>query len=300
MKDFLLLNLFILFMFQPAFAQKTMELWPNGVPGPKVCTQPEKHLANGRISNISDPTITVYLPEKKNNSGTAVVICPGGGYIREAMNHEGHDFARFLQQRGVAGIVLKYRLPYGHPDIPLQDAQHAIRTVRANAQKWGIDPNKVGIAGFSAGGHLASTAETHFDNGNPNAKDQVERESCRPDFAILGYPVVSMNKAWTHMGSRINLLGKNPSPELVKKYSNELHVTSHTPPNFIVLADDDHSVPPKNSVEFYMALRKHHIPAEMHIFAEGGHGFGMHISGKPHDKWRFLLIDWLKVRQLIP
>ena len=235
MKYMQLLTMAFVMTVQPVMAQKTMELWPNGVPGPVVCKSPEKDMANGRVSNISDPTLTVYLPGKEHNTGTAVVICPGGGYIREAMNHEGHDFARYLKQHGIAGIVLKYRLPYGHPDIPLQDAQHAIRTVRANAQKWGIDPNKIGIAGFSAGGHLAATAETHFDAGKPNAHDPVERESCRPDFAILGYPVVTMKKGWTHMGSRINLLGKNPSKELVEKYSDELQVTPQTPPTFIFL-----------------------------------------------------------------
>jgi len=300
MKNLLLVILLSMFSLQPSFSQETLKLWPDGVPGPNVSPKPEEVFDSVRVRYVSEPTLTVYLPEKEKNSGTAVVICPGGGYWIEAMDHEGYDFAKYLQERGIAGIVLKYRLPYGHPTIPLQDAQHAIRTVRANAKKWGIDPNKVGIAGFSAGGHLASTAETHFDAGKPDASNPIARESCRPDFAILGYPVITMNKDWTHMGSRENLLGKNPSKELVKKYSNELQVTPQTPPTFIFLADDDDVVPPKNSIEFYMALRKNHIPAELHIFSEGGHGFGMHVSGKPHDQWRNLVIDWMCVRKLIP
>lgn len=300
MKNFLLLSLLLMCMHQPIFSQETIPLWPDGTPGPNVSPKPEETFDGVRVRFVSKPTLTIYLPEKEKNTGTAVVICPGGGYWIEAMDHEGYDFAKYLREHGVAGIVLKYRLPYGHNEIPLQDAQRAIRIVRANAIKWGICPDKIGIAGFSAGGHLASTAETHFDNGNPNAPDSIEKESCRPDFAILGYPVVTMNKEWTHMGSRENLLGKNPSMELVLKYSNELHVTPQTPPTFLFLADDDDTVPPKNSIEFYMALKKNHIPAEMHIFAEGGHGFGMHISGKPHDQWRNLLIDWMRTRRLIP
>jgi acetyl esterase/lipase len=239
------------------------------------------------------------LPEKEKNTGAAIVICPGGGYGIEAMDHEGYQYAEYLQSKGVAGIVLKYRLPYGHHEIPLIDAQYALRTVRYNAAAWGIHPGKIGISGFSAGGHLASTAATHFDKGKSEADNPVEKVSCRPDFAVLVYPVITFNELWGHMGSRENLMGKNHDLKLIRYYSNELQVTSETPPTFLILADDDKGVPPRNSIEFYTALKEKGVSAELHIFREGGHGFGMNKTGKPHDQWPQMLIDWMKAEKLL-
>ena len=241
----------------------------------------------------------VYLPEKDKNTGAAVVICPGGGYWIEAMDHEGFDMAKWLQSKGIAGIVLKYRLPYGHHEIPSGDARQTMRIVRANANEWGIDPNKIGIAGSSAGGHLASTAGTVFDLGNKQSADLVEKMSCRPDFMLLLYPVISFNEAIGHMGSRKNLIGEGNDWKLAKQYSNELNVTKDTPPTFLILADDDKTVIPQNSVDFYLALKKFDIPAEMHIFQEGGHGFGMTKKNLPVDQWPDLFYSWLKAQKII-
>ena len=276
-----------------------MKLWPKGAPGNNECPKAEETFNGKMVRYVSEPTLTIYLPDKEKNTGAAVVICPGGGYSIEAMDHEGYAFAAYLQSKGIAGIVLKYRLPYNHYEIPLMDAQYALRTVRFNAGKWGIDPDKIGIAGFSAGGHLASTAETHFDHGKPDTTDPVEKVSCRPDFAILGYPVITFNEQWGHMGTRDNLIGKNHDLRLIHYFSNELQVTAETPPTFIFLADNDQTVPPRNSTEFYAALKEKGVPAELHIFSEGGHGFGMTRSGKPHDQWPQMVIDWLTVRQII-
>jgi len=253
------------------------------------------------IRNVQIPDITVYLPTKKLATGQAVVICPGGGYWILAYDLEGTDIARYLNSVGVAAIVLKYRLPtYGNTiephTVPLMDARRAMRLVRLNAPKWNIDPAKIGIMGFSAGGHLASTLGTHFDYGNPAAADSAERMSCRPDFMILMYPVITFTEPLMHTGSREALLGKEPDPELVKYYSNELQVKEDTPPAFLVHADDDTGVPVENSLLMYKALRAKKVPAEMHILSEGGHGFGLatynaHVAGWPEylRKW----MQWL-------
>ncbi|HOI49350.1 MAG TPA: alpha/beta hydrolase [Prolixibacteraceae bacterium] len=277
----------------------TLKVWPNGAPDSNGCTQPEEKYDGVRVRYVSEAEMYVFLPSKDKNSGAAVVICPGGGYAIEAMDHEGYDMARWLSERGVAGIVLKYRLPYGHHQIPSGDARRAIRTVRANAEKWGIDPDKIGLAGSSAGGHLAATAGTRFDKGNPMAADPIERMSCRPDFLLLLYPVITFNEEFGHMGSRKNLIGDGNNWELVKQYSNELHVTPETPPTFLILPDDDKTVPPRNSVEFYLALKKNGVPAEMHIFQQGGHGFGMNRKNLPVDQWPELFLHWLKAINLI-
>jgi acetyl esterase/lipase len=241
----------------------------------------------------------VFLPSKEKNSGAAVVICPGGGYAIEAMDHEGYEVARWLAERGVAGIVLKYRLPNGHHQIPSGDARRTLRTVRLNAAQWGIDPGKIGIAGSSAGGHLASTVGTRFDTGDPNAADAVEKISCRPDFMLLLYPVVSLKEEYGHIGSRTNLIGAGNDWKLVQQYSNELHVTPDTPPTFLVLADDDKGVLPKNSIEFYSELKRNNVPAEIHIFARGGHGFGMRNNNLPVNQWPGLFMDWLKAMEFV-
>ncbi len=284
---------------QPITAQNVMKLWPNGAPGNNECPQPEEMFEGRRVRFVSDPTITIYLPEKEKNTGAAIVICPGGGYWIEAMDHEGYDYAEYLQSKGITGIVLKYRLPYGHHEIPLMDAQQAIRMVRYQAEEWGIDPQKIGISGFSAGGHLASTAATHFNDGDAASSDPVAKISCRPDFAVLLYPVITMNEQWSHIGSRENLLGKTHDLKLIDFYSNELQVTAKTPPTFLALADDDKGVLPKNSIEYYNALKKNDVPAEMHIFREGGHGFGMRKTGKAHDHWPDIMVEWMHFEKII-
>ena len=299
MKRKLFIMLLIMSTLQIAVAQKVIKLWPNGAPGNNECPQQEEIFNGKMVRFVSVPTLTIYLPDKDKNTGAAIVICPGGGYGIEAMDHEGYQYAEYLQSKGIAGIVLKYRLPYGHHEIPLMDAQYALRTVRYNAADWGINPEKIGISGFSAGGHLASTAATHFDHGKPETADPVEKVSCRPDFAVLVYPVITFNELWGHMGSRENLIGKNHDLRLIRYYSNELQVTAETPPSFLLLADDDNGVQPRNSIEFYSALKEKGVSAELHIFREGGHGFGMNKSGKPHDQWPQLLIDWMKAEKIL-
>ncbi len=278
---------------------KVLKVWPNGAPDDNGMTKPEEKYDGVRVRNVSEAEMYVYLPEKEKNTGAAVVICPGGGYWIEAMDHEGYDMAKWLADRGVAGIVLKYRLPYGHDEIPSEDARRAMRIVRNNAKEWGINPAKIGIAGSSAGGHLASTVGTRFDTGNKDSSDPLEWVSCRPDFMLLLYPVITFNEAFGHMGSRKNLIGEGNDWKMVEKYSNELQVTADTPPTFLVLADDDKAVPPRNSVEFYLALKKYNIPSEMHIFQKGGHGFGMTKKNLPVEQWPNLFYDWLKAVEIV-
>ncbi len=273
-----------------------LNVWPNGAPDSNGMTQPEETFEGRRVRNVSEADMYVYLPKKEINTGAAIVICPGGGYMIEAMDHEGYDLAEWLAEQGVSGIVLKYRLPYGHHEIPLEDVQRALRIVRQKAAEWGINPAKVGIAGSSAGGHLASTAGTHFDFGKPDSADPIEKFSCRPDFMLLLYPVITFNEEFGHMGSRNNLIGPGNKWELVQRYSNELQVTAQTPPTFLILADDDTTVPPRNSIEFYLSLKKYKIPAEMHIFRNGGHGFGMNKKNLPVDQWPNLFAQWMKAQ----
>ncbi len=251
------------------------------------------------ISHVQTPDIAVYLPSKKMATGQAVIICPGGGYHILAYDYEGTDIARYLNSIGVAGIVLKYRLPvYGNCEVPhktpLMDAQRAMRLVRSNAAKWNINPSRIGIMGFSAGGHLASTLGTHFDYGNKNSADSVERMSCRPDFMILMYPVITFTDPSLHKGSREALLGKDADPELVKLYSNELQVSSDTPPAILFLADDDKAVPSENSILMYKALQAKGIPAELHIVSEGGHGYGLSTKNEHIGSWTYNLKLWLE------
>ena len=251
------------------------------------------------ISNVQVPDIAVYLPTKKMGTGQAVVICPGGGYWILAYDLEGTDIARYLNSIGVAAIVLKYRLPtYGNctepHKVPLMDAQRAMRLVRHHAAEWSIDPVKIGIMGFSAGGHLASTLGTHFDYGNQAATDPVERQSCRPDFMVLMYPVITFTDQSMHIGSREALLGKDPDPELVKYYSNELQVKDDTPQAFIVHATDDDGVLVENALLMYKALRSKKISAEMHILSEGQHGFGLGTGNDHIASWTSSLRLWLE------
>ena len=272
-------------------SQKVELLWPTGAPGAKGSEDGDK------------PTLTIYLPPKEKATGTAVVICPGGGYGHLAVDHEGHQIARWLNSMGVAGFILKYRhrrsgAGYGHP-APLQDAQRAISTVRSRAQQWNIKPDRIGILGFSAGGHLASTAGTHFHKGNGNAKDPIDRISCRPDFMVLIYPVVSLIEWYAHSGSRRNLLGNKPDEKLVEYLSNERQVTSETPPTFLVHTYEDKGVPAENSIYFYLALRKAKVPAEMHIYQNGRHGFGLGQKHGPVSSWPLRCEDWMRERGLL-
>jgi acetyl esterase/lipase len=263
---------------------KTELLWPDGAPG-----------ANG-VEAKDKPTLIIYLPEKP--SGAGIVICPGGGYGGLAMDHEGHQIGRWLNDNGIAGFICDYRhrgKGYGHP-APLQDAQRAIRTVRARAKEFGVDPAKVGILGFSAGGHLCSTAVTHFDAGDSQSADPILRISSRPDFGILCYPVIAFDQPFTHKGSQRNLLGENASPEQIASLSSERQVTDQTPPCFLWHTWEDKGVPPENSVVFYQALLAHKIPAELHIYEKGRHGLGLAKDTPGTSAWPAACIAWLKNR----
>jgi acetyl esterase/lipase len=268
---------------QLSSAQEIIKLWPddaipNSIAGAKITEKSETD-ANGilRISNVSVPTITAYLPPKGKMIGAAVMICPGGGYGILAASHEGSDIARWFNEMGVAAFVLKYRLPNpeimtNQQEVPLMDAMQGMTLIRQNAVRYGIDPTKIGVMGFSAGGHLAATLATHYNRG---AKAS---ELAKPNFTILLYPVVTFGEK-AHTGSRDKLLGKlNTSPEMVAYYSNELQVTAQTPPTFLVHAEDDKAVPVENSIGFYLACLKNAVPAEMHLYPSGGHGFGMRTA----------------------
>jgi len=231
---------------------------------------------------------------------TAVIVLPGGGYRALSMNSEGRQVANYLNSMGIAAFVLQYRLgPRYHHPVEIEDAQRAIRTVRSHAGEWHIAQNRIGIMGFSAGGHLAATASTRFDSGKPGASDVVDRVSSRPDFAILCYPVISLTEAWTHQGSRLNLLGENPAPELAKTMSMENAVTAQTPPTFIFQTNADTTVPAENSVYYYLALRKAGVSAEMHVFENGPHGVGLAMYDPTLSEWPKLLVNWLRLHGFI-
>lgn len=246
------------------------------------------------------PAITVFLPRTMAPNTPAVIVCPGGGYSALASNHEGRQVASYLNSLGVAAFVLRYRLGprYRHP-IQIGDAQRAIRMVRSHAIDWRIDPARIGIMGFSAGGHLAMTASTWFDAGDTAAADVVDRAGSRPDFAILGYPVISMTAAWSHQGSKRNLLGEKPDDEIAKKLSGELAVKKDTPPTFIFQTNEDTAVPAENSVHYYLALRQAGVPAEMHAFEKGAHGVGLANDNAALAPWSTLLANWLRVRGIV-
>jgi acetyl esterase/lipase len=260
-------------------------LWPNGAPGALGTADEDK------------PSITPYLA--KSPIGTAVIVCPGGGYMHLAMDHEGVQIARWLNSLGISAFVLQYRLGpnYHHPAM-INDAHRAIRTVRSRAAALHIQSDRIGIWGFSAGGHLASTAATRFDAGDPSASDPIDRAGSRPDFAILAYPVISLGE-YAHVGSRDNLLGKNADPKLVEDLSNDLRVTAQTPPTFLFHTTADATVPVENSVRFYLALRKAGVPAEMHIFQNGPHGVGLAPTDATLSAWSGLLANWLRERGLL-
>jgi acetyl esterase/lipase len=276
----------------PAGSPTVVPLWPQGAPGAKG-TDPDKDV----------PTLTICLPKPDTATGAAVVVCPGGGYGMLAVDHEGRQVAEWLNSVGVAAFVLKYRLGprYHHPAM-LNDAGRAIRTVRAGAKRWGLDPQKVAIIGFSAGGHLASTAGTHFDAGKPDAEDPIERVSSRPDRLILVYPVIALATPYGHAGSLRNLLGDHPTQELIENLSNERQVTKDTPPTFLAHTNADAGVPAENSLLFALALRKAGVPVELHLFERGPHGLGMgggtaqfKVPPDPaFQMWPKLCETWLK------
>jgi acetyl esterase/lipase len=262
-------------------------LWESGAPGALGQTDSDK------------PSITAY-PAPRESSGTAVIVAPGGGYGNLAIEHEGRQEAYWFNAMGVTAFVLKYRLgPRYHHPIELGDAQRAIRTVRSRAAEFNIVPGRIGMMGFSAGGHLTSTAGTHFDAGKPDATDPIERVSSRPDFLILGYPVVSFDPAIRHNGSMRNLLGDNPDPKLIEDLSNELRVTPETPPTFLFHTSNDPGVLVENSVRFYLALRKAKVPVEMHLFENGPHGVGMALNDPALSAWPSLLMNWMRARGLL-
>lgn len=292
-----------LFLYMLSFGQEfTIPLWPAGkMPNHKNGGAKEKWDSTDivRISHVEQPTIAVFLPAKKIATGQAVVICPGGGYGILAYNWEGTDVAKWLNSKGIAAAVLKYRLPNITSSTvlhqsPLLDAKQAMRLVRSYASEWNIKRDEVGIMGFSAGGHLASTLGTHFDAGDAAAKDSVTKWSSRPDFMILLYPVITMTEKYMHAGSRNNLIGANADAALARFYSNDLQVTKDTPPAFLVHATDDTGVPVENSLSFYQALKNNGVPAELHVYPKGGHGFGLGLGKGYLDTWPDRCIDWLR------
>jgi len=267
---------------------RTIRLWEQAAPGA---------LGN---EDRDIPTLTVYLPVDPSRTHTAVIVAPGGSYAMLASNHEGRQVANWFNALGVTAFVLKYRLgPRYHHPTELGDVQRAMRLVRASAAEFGYASDRIGIIGFSAGGHLASTLGTHFDGGHPTAPDAVDRISCRPDFLILGYPVISMSAPYTHKWSEHNLLGDNPSPQLREELSNELHVTAQTPPTFLFSTTEDAEVPMANTVAFYMALHQAGVPAEMHVFEKGPHGVGLDLGDPVLGMWPTLLANWLRQRGLL-
>jgi len=272
-----------LFAQPPANAPKPLPLWPGGAPG-----------ALG-AEDADTPTLTPYLAPAGRGTGTAIIVCPGGGYQNLSMDKEGSQIALWLNSLGVAAFVLKYRLgPKYHHPIELGDAQRAIRTVRFKAAEYRVQPDRVGIMGFSAGGHLASTAGTHFDGGDRAAADPIDRAGSRPDFLVLCYPVISFGP-FAHRGSERNLLGDPPDPKLVENLSNELQVTAQTPPTFLFHTTTDATVPVENSVLFYSALRKAGVPAELHIYERGPHGVGLAQTDEALSSWPARLAGWLRV-----
>jgi acetyl esterase/lipase len=278
---------------------EVIKLWPEGVPNARANPGPE-HLDGERISNVSEPTLTVYPAAMDRVSKTAVIICPGGGYQFLSFTREGQQDAQLLSTLGITAFVLKYRLSdYGHP-APLQDVLRAIRTVRSQAAKYGIAPDRIGIMGSSAGGHLAASASTLYDNPAGRTGAPIDAVSARPDFTILMYPVITMDPQTAHMGSREALIGKSPSPELVKLMSVEKQVNSKTPPTLLIHSQDDGLVPVDNSILYFQALTRAHVPAEMYIYEHGGHGMALSPGHGTASAWTKRAEEWLRDRKLIP
>lgn len=270
-----------------ASAQTVKLLWPSGAPGALGNTE------------VDRPTIAIYLPDASKATGAGVVVYPGGGYEHLATEKEGTKPAEWLNQLGVAAFVVKYRLgPHYHYPAEFEDGIRAMRYVRYNAKDYGISPDEIGVWGFSAGGHMASSVGTHFDSGNPQASDPIDRVSSRPDFMILAYPVITLTGPYAHEGSMQNFLGPNPAPGLAEKFSNQLQVTPKTPPTFLFCTDADTTVPAENSIMFFDALRRNHVPGELHVFERGPHGTGLAQTYPELSIWPKLLEDWLRLRGL--
>ena len=294
-------------VFSTSVAQvKTIHVWSGRIPGSSddPTYVPETIQIEGnkpRLMRVKDPVLEMYAPSPAGKEHTAIIICPGGAYGRLAIDTEGSDVAAWLSGLGITAFVLLYRLPSDRimeskSVGPLQDIQESIRLVRRHSREWDIDRDKVGVMGFSAGGHLASTISTHFDDRVYESTDTV---SARPDFAVLVYPVITMDSSFTHKLSRDNLIGPNPDAELTKRFSNELNVSPRTPPTFIVHASDDRSVPVQNSVKYYVALQKNGVPAELHVYESGGHGFGLAKSGHSESGWPEACRVWLQARGML-
>lgn len=298
MKKLLTLSVTLICFALIPCAQTVIPLYPDSIPNSKPVPDEEKPdtgaSGNIMIGNISRPTLTVFLPPKEKANGTAVIVIPGGGYRMVAIKHEGYDVAKRFNEMGVTAFVLKYRLPSDVTMVnkeigPIQDAQRAIQIVRERVKEWGIDKDRVGVIGFSAGGHLASTAGTHFNHAYIHVGRKV---NLRPDFMILAYPVISFADSICHMGSRDNLIGKTPSPEKIKEYSNELQVTKKTPPTYLVHAENDSTVKVQNMLLFATALQKNKVPFDFYLYEKGGHGFG--LNNKTSEvKWMDLVQEWM-------
>ena len=273
----------LLLLSLTAMAQEKIMLYPEGATDCNELTVPESYRDPEFIVNISQPRMLAFPAAKEKANGTAVLICPGGGYSGVSQIKEGEEFARWFNEMGISAFVLYYRMPNGHTEIPLRDAQKAMSIIRERAKEWNIKKSRIGIMGFSAGGHLASTLGTHFKN-----------KAERPAFMILGYPVVTMDAKLTHGGSRTNLLGKKPTEEMVKRYSNELQVTKKTPPTFIVHAKDDGAVPIANSENLAKALEANNVPVKLVVYDKGGHGFGMRRKDIPVKEWPEELRKWMR------
>lgn len=306
LKTFIAIGSIACLFFTNASAQdKVVNLWEGKIPGSLTNEKyVEENLVfeNGavRIQKVTNPTLSIYLPEKEKANGGAIVICPGGGYTRLAFDHEGILIAKWFNKLGFSAFILKYRLPNDTIMVnksvgPLQDVQEAIRFVRRNSAQWNVNPAKIGIIGFSAGGHLASTAATHFAEKIYDS----DTTSARPDFALLIYPVISMKSEITHSGSRRNLLGEKPSQDLVLHFSNEEQVTKLTPPTFLVHSQDDKTVPIENSIDYYLALKRDSVPSELHIFEKGGHGYGMGRENGTELQWTEMCRRWLIQRGMM-
>ncbi|GAB3749901.1 alpha/beta hydrolase [Spirosoma pomorum] len=296
MRNILKSILLSLVLTPSVFAQEIIKLWPddaipNAIPGAQIT---ERREVNGvaRVSNVSVPTLAAYIPVKEKQTGAAVMICPGGGYGILAIDHEGEEVARWFTEMGVAAFVLKYRLPNekimtNQHEVPLMDAMQGMKLIREKASQYGVSPDKIGVMGFSAGGHLASTLSTHYHRGAGAS------EMAKPNFSILLYPVITFGEK-THSGSRDNLLGKQKSSELLTYYSNELQVTAQTPPTFLVHSEDDKAVPVENSISYYLACLQNSVPAEMHLYPKGGHGYGLRTANYGSlNKWPEACKAWL-------
>lgn len=301
MKKIILLLACLILSINTAFSQQIIPLWPDGVPNSQPTDVTEIHETERIlwIEQVQKPTLEIYLPAKAHATGRAVLILPGGGYRGLAYDWEGTDFAKWFNSKGITAFVLKYRLPISDSVIeshkaPLQDAKRAIRTVRANAEKWNLSEDQIGVMGFSAGGHLASTLGTHFDHEEVIEADSINTLTARPDFMILIYPVITMKELYGHDGSRNNLLGENPGEAMIEYYSNETQVSGNTPPTFLLHATDDDAVPVENSLMFYKALKEKGHQPEMHIYPEGGHGFALAIGHDHLEGWTERLHDWLE------